>query len=168
MDDISLKAVKRGMIYWESEGGQDAAFIAVADARKVKGGLEVEGRELATGKTQRHFEGDGAGGYGPRLYTLPQYSRPDWPALLSGLAAVALVWVDEIARVTANHTAIAEAKARQATDALNAEAAKASRLVNEVAALREKLVRIEAICARPANGIELSNRIRLVIEERQY
>lgn len=86
MDSISIKNVKRGDIYWESEQGQDAVFLAISDARRADGGTEVLSLDILTGKPQRHWQHDRAGGYGLRLYTEPQCTHPNWPALLAALA----------------------------------------------------------------------------------
>lgn len=95
---VSLRDVKRGDIYFESQGGQDAAFVALTDARRVQNdhenGYEVESREIPSGRPQRHYEHVRPGAYGLRLYSTPQYTRPD----LGAIGERALELLEEVTR----------------------------------------------------------------------
>ena len=173
MDSIQIKDIKRGDIYWECEGGQDAAFLALYDARKVSRnpdrhwtqGYEVESLDLATGKPQRHYEALECAGYGIHLYRGPQYTRPDWSVLLRSLAGIAITLVDGSRVEAADRAARATQAAAEATQAQIAAEEAQALLGQEVAQLRARLSRVEAAVARPGTGIEVQRRVEAALRD---
>lgn len=168
MDWISIEKIKRGDVYWESEGGQDAAFIALANARRAEGGIEVPCVEIATGKLTRHWEADRCGPYGVRLYRGPQYTRPDWAALLSAAARVWLADADTVKQGAADCEREAQAKVVAAANAVSAAEAKSRRLEEENARLRGQIARArlqyEQLDVLNFGSI-LALRVRAIIDE---
>lgn len=156
---INIRDIKRSDLFWECEGGQDAFFIATSDARREPHGISVMAREIPSGKPQRFFENDRGGAYGPRLYDHPEYTRPDWPALLAGLAKV----MQEEARETEAQTKaredglkLAATQYSESRDHWQTEARKAQA---EVTRLRQIIAGLADIAAQHSNGITMGQRI---------
>lgn len=161
---INIRDIRRGQVFWESGDGQDALFVASSDAKRVDQGVEVQAREIPTGKPQRFFEHDRGAAYGPRLYHLPQYTRPDWPALLVGLAALA--HADALEAVLERGKQECEAGARL-VEQINARSAVEKQnwqLTKERDALQIKLDQVACICGENLNGITMGRRILAVLE----
>lgn len=85
---VTLANVKRGDLVWESEAGQDALLLALGDAQSNDQGCSVNVICVQDGTHHQLFTAHGRNGYGPKLYTEPQYTRPNYPALLTKLAQV--------------------------------------------------------------------------------
>lgn len=165
MDDISIniRDIKCGDLFWECEQGQDALFVATDNAHREPHGWGVNGCEIPGGKPQHFFVNDRAGGYGPRLYTMPQYTRPDWPALLAGLAKISHEEAREAekrAEAREDGLKLAATQYSESRDTWQREAKAAQA---EIARLRGIIERIDDAAEQKANGITLSNRIRHII-----
>lgn len=156
---ISIHTIRRGDLFWECEGGQDALFIATSNARRDRGGIAVEAREIPGGKPQHFFESDRGAAYGPRLYRHPEYTRPDWPALLNGLAAV---MQEEAAETAAQVKAREEGLSLAATqysesrDHWQSEARKAQAEVDRLNRLIEDM---RDIARQNLNGVTMGQRL---------
>jgi hypothetical protein len=168
MDYVSLDiaSIRRGDLFWECEGGQDALFIATSDARRDRNGIVVEGRGIPDGKPCRFFEADRGGAYGPRLYRQPEYTRPDWPALLTGLAAIMREELAECA---------AQANAREAglQTAATEYSKSRDRWMTEARAAQEEIKRLRSlvddmlnVTRQNLNGITMGRRIQAIVEAR--
>lgn len=83
---VTLATITRGDLVWESEAGQDALLLALGDAQSDTQGCSVNVVCVQDGKHHQLFAAHGRNGYGPKLYTEPQYTRPDYRALLTKLA----------------------------------------------------------------------------------
>lgn len=83
---VTLANVKRGDLVWESEAGQDALLLALGDAQSNDQGCSVNVICVQDGKHHQLFAAHGRNGYGPKLYTEPQYTRPNYQVLLAKLA----------------------------------------------------------------------------------
>lgn len=162
---IAIHTIRRGDVFWECEGGRDALFIATTDATREGNGIGLFGREIPGGEVQHFFEHDRGRGYGPRLYTMPQYtSRPTWAALLPALAAIMR---DEQQRAAAIVKARENALSAEILDyrtERNSLQADVDGLRKEIARLRSLIQNVAATAARPANGIEMGNRILHMID----
>lgn len=174
MDYIDIRAVKVGDLFWECEAGQDGLFLALTNAHRCyhpqdrsmlrPHGIEVLAYDLQERKTQRFYEATQSGGYGPRLYTTPQYTRPNYAPLMA--AIVEMYHAQQDAAKQEADTALGRARAERdeylatATAlARNLQAAEA-----EIARLRATIDDVCNIAARPQTGIELSERIRARID----
>ena len=162
---INIRDIKTGDLFWECEQGQDALFVATDNAHREKSGIGLNGREIPGGKPQHFFENDCAGGYGPRLYTMPQYTRPDYPTLLIGIAAVAQEEIRETERRAAAREAGLKLAATQYSESRDAWQVEAKTAEQEIARLHTVIDRIDDIVAQKANGITLSNRVRSLINQ---
>jgi hypothetical protein len=164
MDRINIRDIKNGDLFWECEQGQDALFVATDDAHKEPHGIGVNGREIPCGRPQHFFENDRASGYGPRLYSQPQYTRPDWPALLAGLAKIAQQEAQESTRQADARESGLKLAATQYSESRDHWRVEATSAQAEITRLHAVIGRIDDIAAQKANGITLSNRIRVLIE----
>lgn len=162
MDRINIRDIKKGDLFWECEDGQDAFFIATDNAHKEPHGIGVNGREIPNGAPCHFFENDRASGYGPRLYSAPQYTRPNYPILLSALANIMQAIAAEDAQQAAARESGLKLAATQYSESRDKWQADAKTAQAEIARLRGIIDEIDAIAMRPANGIDLSNRIRLL------
>jgi hypothetical protein len=162
---MNIRTIKSGDLFWESEQGQDALFIAIDDAKREKGGVGVNAREIPSGKAQHFFEGNNSGAYGPRLYNMPQYTRPDWAALLIGLAHVMRDEAHEAAQQGEAREAELKLAATQYSESRDKWCIEARAAQNEIARLRAIIDQIDTIAAQKANGITLSHRIQAAILE---
>jgi hypothetical protein len=167
MEDISrnIRNIKAGDLFWESESGRDALFIALDNAKREQHGVGVHAREIPSGKAQHFFEGDCAGGYGPRLYTMPQYTRPDWATLLVGLADVMRQEAQEAAQQSTAREAGLKLAATQYSESRDQWQGLARAAEREVARLRGIIDQIDTVAAQKANGITLSRRIQSLIAD---
>jgi hypothetical protein len=178
MDNINLSDVRAGMVFWECEAGDDALLLAVTDARRHRptthgrpasftDGWEAECINVADGSKVRLYEHDRACGYGPRLYRTPQYTRPDYPALLAKLAAIQTVRHAEALTV-------AQARHEREIQAAHAECDTATKLATrrgaELQAAEAGVSRLTALIADiehqthiPDNGIGMARRIQNTI-----
>lgn len=163
---ISIHKIKRGDLFWESEGGRDALFIAVSDARYEHNGVGVEAREIPTGKPQHFFEGERGGAYGPRLYNQPQYTRPDWPALLIGLATVLHNAQTEAEKQAAAREEGLKLAATQYSESRDAWQTKAKAAEMEIARLNSILDKIEDVASQKVNGVTMAGRLTHVLRSR--
>lgn len=157
---ISIHKIKRGDLFWESEGGQDAAFVAITDAKRERNGYAVEGIDILTGKPQRFYEADRGGAYGPRLYNQPQYTRPDYPALMSAMAVRMRERLDEgEAQAKARESGL-QLAATQYSKSRDEWMTKAKATDQEIARLHFIIDSIGDIATQHLNGITMSQRIQ--------
>lgn len=161
---INIRDIKTGDLFWECEQGQDALFIATSDAKREMNGVGVTGREIPGGKSQHFFEGDRAGAYGPRLYAAPQYTRPDYGALLVGLVAVMREEIGETEKQSNAREEGLKLAATQYSESRDHWQAEARRAEQELSRLRRILETVGDIAEQKQNGITLSNRIRAALE----
>ena len=159
---INIAKIRRGDLFWESDGGQDALFIATSDAHRDEKhrGVAIEGREIPSGKAQRFFENDRAGGYGPRLYNQPQYTRPDWAALLVGLAAIMREELTEHDGQAAAREAGLKVAGLQCIEDRDQWMIRARGMEQEIALLRSLLDDIDDLASQNLNGITMGKRIK--------
>lgn len=167
MDSVFIWKIRRGDVYWEAENGQEAAFLAVSDARKCDGGTEVRAVAILSGQPQRHWENDRCGGYGVRLYAGPQYSRPDWPALVAGISQIYAIEARERAEAHAAELRMAEERVAEARLALHQERERVRGIERENLDMARRLVEIERQLTIPATGIQLAERIRFVLASKE-
>jgi hypothetical protein len=167
LENLNIRDIKAGDIYWESDDHQDACFIALTDAHHEGQGTAVNAVDILTGKPCHHYEHERAGGYGVRLYTAPQYTRPDWARLLACLSALLREWASEAARLGVVKAQAADDAARAATDALSGEQARVKLLTEENAKLRMVLDKVADQCDHfdVLNfGVTLAGRVKHIIE----
>lgn len=160
---ISLHKIQCGDLFWESEQGQDALFIATTNARREGQGIVVMGREIPTGTPCRFFEHDRGAAYGPRIYTMPQYTRPDWSALLAGLAQVLREGAAEEsaqAKVREDGLSLAATQYSESRDHWQQEARKAQR---ECERLRSLLAAVRDLTEQNLNGVTMGKRIQAIL-----
>jgi hypothetical protein len=166
---LNIADIKRGDLFWECEGGRDALFIATSDARREKNGIGVNGREIPDGNPQHFFEHDRGGAYGPRLYNLPQYTRPDWSALLTALAKCMHEELLEADRQGAARETTLQLAATQYSESRDHWQQEARRAQTEIARLRGLVSDIQGIIGHKHNGITMAGiiqaRIATVIEQ---
>ena len=91
-DSISIRDVKKGDVLWECHGS-NVLVVALEDAHDYENkeefyppGTMFHAYNINVGACFRMFEADKAGGYGPRLYSKPQYTGTDFMDLLIKLS----------------------------------------------------------------------------------
>ena len=68
---IKIEELRKGMIVWECENGENTQIIITKDAARRDNGWGAKGRSKH-GNVDL-FVADNAGAYGPKLYVEPQY-----------------------------------------------------------------------------------------------
>ena len=162
---ISLHTIKRGQIFWECDGGRDACFIAIADAKREGHGYGLNAIDILTGKPQHFYEAERGGAYGPRLYDHPEYTRPDYAALLTGLARVALALADEAEKQATARESGLKLVATQCSESCDEWQSKSKAAEREIARLRRIIDEADAAAREPGNGITVSRRVLTALQE---
>jgi hypothetical protein len=85
---IDIKDVKRGQLLWECHGS-NVLVVALEDAHYYENqeeyyppGIAFHAYNLTDMWCFRMYEARNAGAYGPRLYSLPQYTGTDYDQLV--------------------------------------------------------------------------------------
>ena len=164
-----------GDLFWECEAGQDGLFLALTNAHRCyhpqdrsmlrPHGIEVLAYDLQDRKVQRFYEATQSGGYGPRLYTAPQYTRPDYAPLMAAIVEMYQAQQDAAKQEADATIGLArgerdEYRARYEAADRELQAAK-----TKIACLRTMIDDVRNMAARPQTGIELSERIRAHIAQ---
>jgi hypothetical protein len=163
MEHINIAAIRAGDLVWECGDGQDALLLALTDAKREQGGVSVQTIDVQDGERVRLFEGHPA--YGPRLYSAPQYTRPDWPALLGKIAACVRDLRAEDQRQASAREAGLQLAATQYSESRDRWQTAKRRAQAEIAELRTAIS--EALCVVERggqNGIEVSERVKSCLE----
>lgn len=85
MDYIALPSITEGDLVWECQSGMDVLLLAVSDAQQDAQGWRVQTICVQDGQPCELFAAHNSG-YRPKLYTAPQYTRPDYASLMAKLA----------------------------------------------------------------------------------
>lgn len=156
---ILLHTIRRGDLFWESDGGRDALFVATTDAAREGTGYGVHGREIPGGKPCHFYVDDRGGGYAPKLYTMPQYTRPDLAAILAGLAAVARDITAEVDAAAKERAATLQTERDEARNSRRQWRKCAERRDLEIDRLRDILATVGDIARQHMNGITMGKQI---------